>query len=33
MANKCPKTLANEGLSGISAIWEKSTAILLQYAM
>jgi len=30
MANKCPKTLANKGLSGIYAIWENTAATLLQ---
>jgi len=30
MANKCPKTLVNKGLSGIYAIWEKAAATLLQ---
>jgi hypothetical protein len=30
---KCPKTLGNTGLSGISAIWENAAATLLQLAM
>lgn len=33
MANKCPKTLGNKGLSGIYAIWENAPATLLQHAM
>jgi hypothetical protein len=33
MANKCPKSLTNTGLSGISAIWENTAATLLQHAM
>ena len=31
MANKCPKTLGNKGLSGISAIWGNASATLLQH--
>lgn len=33
MANKCPKTLENTGLSGIYAILKIATATLLQLAM
>jgi hypothetical protein len=33
MANKCPKTPGNTGLSGIYAIWKKSAATLLQHVM
>ena len=33
MANKCPKSLGNKGLSGIYAIWENAAATLLQLGM
>ena len=33
MANKCPKTLGNKGLSGIYAIKGNVVATLLQLAM
>ena len=33
MANKCPKTLGNKGLSGIYAIKKNTSATLLQLAM
>jgi hypothetical protein len=33
MANKCPKTLGNTGLSGIYAILKIATVTLLQLAM
>ena len=29
MADKCPKTLVNKGLSGISAIYKNTAATLL----
>ena len=31
MANKCPKTLGNKGLSGIYAIKKNTSATLLQH--
>jgi len=31
MAYKCPKTLANKGISGISAIMKNAAATLLQH--
>ena len=31
MANKCPKTLGNKGLSGTYAIWKNFAATLLQH--
>ena len=33
MANKCPKTLGNKGLSGTYAIKKNTSATLLQLAM
>ena len=33
MANKCPKSLGNTGLSGIYAIKKNTFATLLQHAM
>ena len=33
MANKCPKTLGNKGLSGIYAILKNVSATLLQHVM
>ena len=33
MANKCPKTLGNKGLSGIFCFGENASATLLQHVM